>query len=88
MLYCGNAVCDQDCCFPFTIVPEIMQDMLFRIGVDSGKGVIKDQDRRIFHQGAGDGAALFLTAGKRNATFADDRIIVVRKICNIIVNAG
>ena len=24
MLYRGNSVCDQDCCFSFTIVPEIM----------------------------------------------------------------
>ena len=63
--------------------------MFFCIGVDSGKGVIKDQNRCIFLSGRGAmGAALFLTAGKRNATFADDRIIVVRKICNIIVNAG
>ena len=53
------------------------EDALFGLRVHGGKGIVEDQDARIADDGAGDGAALFLSAGESDAAFADDGFVFV-----------
>ena len=53
------------------------EDALFGLRVDGGKGIVEDEDARIANDRAGDGAALFLSAGERDAAFADDGVVFV-----------
>jgi len=43
-----------------------------RFGIKAGGGFVEYQDARIGQDGAGDGNALLLSAGKLHAAFADD----------------
>ena len=47
------------------------KDVLFGIGVDAGEGIVEDEDAGIAEDGAGQGGALFLSAGEGEAAFAD-----------------
>ena len=41
-------------------------------------GLVEDENGRVFQNGAGDGEALALAAGKRNALFTDDGVEALR----------
>ena len=46
-------------------------------GVDARGGVIQQQDARVFQQSAGDGDALLLPAGERDAALPDFGIVTL-----------
>ena len=46
----------------------------FGFGVQRAGSLVEDQDGRIFQNGAGNGQALALAAGKHDALFADDGV--------------
>ena len=50
---------------------QLAQDLLLGVGVDAGKSVIQDQDPGITDDRAGNGRALFLSAGESDAALAD-----------------
>ena len=50
----------------------------FGFGVERAGGFVENENRRILQNGAGDGEALALAAGKRNAFFADDGVETFR----------
>ena len=50
-------------------------DLVFGGAVDGAGRVVQDQDARIGEQRAGDGDALALTAGERDAALADHRLV-------------
>src|SRR5262245_49106204 len=54
---------------------ERFEHQLFGRRVEPRGGLIEDQDRRVADDGAGDGDALALAAGKRHAALADHRIV-------------
>src|SRR5579885_328730 len=49
--------------------------LILRCAVDGAGGVVENQDARVGEQGAGDGDALALAAGERDAALADHRLI-------------
>ena len=48
-------------------------------GVECRGGFVKNQDGRVFEQGAGDGNPLLLTAGEFEAAFADPGFVFLRQ---------
>ncbi len=57
----------------------------FGFGVKRGSRLIEQDDRRVLDQGARDGDALPLAAGKLQAMLADRRIVTRRKTQNEVV---
>src|SRR5438105_15741236 len=53
-------------------------NLLLRFRIQSRSRFIEQENRRIFQERAGDGQALLLSAGKKTAFVADDRLIAVR----------
>ena len=51
------------------------QDALLGVGIHAGKGIVENQDARIAKDGAGQGGALLLAAGKRDAALADHGVV-------------
>ena len=49
---------------------------------------VKQNNGRIFQQGAGDGNTLALTTGKRTAIFTEDRLIPVRHLPDKFITIG
>ena len=61
------------------------QDLLFRVGIDRGERVVKDQDLGIDHQRTGDCRPLLLPAGQRNAALPYRRLEPIRKVGDVLV---
>ena len=51
----------------------------FRLGIETGGGLVQNENARIGQNRPGDGNSLFLTAGKLHAALADDGLVLVRK---------
>jgi hypothetical protein len=60
----------------------------FGFGVERAGGFVQDQNRRVLQNGAGDGEALALAAGKRDAFFADDGVEALGFLHDEIVGVG
>ena len=60
----------------------------FGFGVERAGGFIQNQNRRVLQNGAGDGEALALAAGKGNAFFADDGVETLRLLRDEVVGIG
>src|SRR5579859_6505008 len=84
----GKPVSDHDAGLAFHQTIERLEDQLFRAGVQSGTGLIQNQDRTIADDGAGDGDALALTAGERDASFADDGVVALRHLLDKLMRIG
>src|SRR6185437_6666640 len=59
-----------------------------RLAVQGGGGFIQNQDGSILEQGAGDGDALALAAGKAHAALPDHCLITLRQSLNKVVGQG
>ena len=57
-------------------------------GVQPGRGLVENQDRRVADDGAGDGDALALAAGQRDATLAHHRVVAVGHRVDELVRVG
>ena len=57
-------------------------------GVKGRGGLIENQNRRIFEDGAGNGQALALAAGKAEALFADHCVVTLRHAEGEVVQPG
>ena len=66
---------------------EPRKNLLFRVRIDRRQRVIEDQNWRIDDERARDGRPLFLAARERNASFADHRVVALRKIGDVFVEA-
>ena len=60
-------------------VAQVIEDLVFGLRVDAGESVVEDQNARVADQGAGNGGALFLSAGKRDAALADHGVVASGK---------
>jgi hypothetical protein len=63
-------------------------DIPLRAGVQCAGGFIQDQQTRVLEDGAGDGDALFFTAGEFEAAFADAGVVAVGQAEDEIVDLG
>ena len=67
---------------------EAQQDLFFGVGVDGRQRIVQDQDARIDGDGAGERRALLLATRKRDAALADERVVAVGKVGDILVEPG
>src|ERR1043165_1132453 len=67
----GDPVRDEDGGTSAHLLAQVIEDLLFCVGVNAGKGIVKHHDARIANQSAGNSGTLLLAAGQRNATLAD-----------------
>src|ERR1700678_3594635 len=63
-------------------------DQALGFGIKGGGGLVKNEDRVIADDGAGDSDALTLAAGKVVATLADDGVVTVRHMGDKFVHIG
>ena len=56
-------------------VVEGLLNHVFGFGIKGAGGLVQNEQRRILEQGAGNGQALFLAAGKTHAALSDGRFV-------------
>ena len=88
MLNRGNPVGDDQVGFSASKCFQVLKNLFFGIGVNRGEGIVQDQDRCVADQRAGNGGALFLTAGYGNAALADAGLVALRKHHDIVMQTG
>ena len=59
-----------------------------RFGVERGRRLVEDQDRRVLENRTGDVDALDLAAGEHSARHADDRVVALRQPHDVVVDLG
>ena len=69
-------------------VVECLEDQLLRAGVQSRRGLVEDQDRRVAQDGAGDGYPLALAPGQARSTFAHHGVEAVWEPAAELVDQG
>ena len=84
----GEAVGDDEGGAAAHQVAQTFLNERFGFGVEAGSGFVENQDARIGEDGAGDGDALALAAGKFYAAFADDGVVTFFKVFGEFVDAG
>src|SRR5712692_6378586 len=70
---------------------EVAQPLLnerLGFGIEAGSGFVENEDARIGENGAGDGDALFLSAGKSYAAFPHDGVVFFLEGFGEFVDAG
>ena len=67
---------------------ERVLDFALGVAVERGGRLVEQQDRRRLQDGAGDGDALLLAAGKLQAALADLGLVAVRRHADEIVDLG
>src|SRR5580698_3830334 len=66
----GDAVGDEDGGASAHDFAEMVEDFVFSVRIYAGKRIVEDQNARAAEKSAGDGGALLLASGERDATFA------------------
>src|SRR5262249_44326976 len=64
------------------------EDFFFGLRVHAGERVVQNQDARVANNGTGNGGALLLSAGKRDAALADRGFVAAGEILDVTVEAG
>ena len=86
--HCAKALGDDKGRTSFHQVAERQLNFMFRGGVNTGRGIVQDQNARIFEQRARNRDALFLATGKGDAAFAHIGFITSRHGHNEIMGLG
>src|SRR3954464_12737718 len=76
---CRKPMSDNDSGAPAKQVLDAVLDMPLRHRVEARCRFVQKKDRRVLKQCAGDRDALPLSAGKTDATLADERVVPFRK---------
>src|SRR5450631_4475530 len=84
----GDAVRNEDGGAAAHDVAQVIEDLVFGVGVDAGERVVEDQNLGIANQGAGNRRALLLSAGERDAAFSHHRIVAFGKTLDVDCNVG
>src|ERR1039457_3029963 len=84
----GDPVGDEDGGPPTHDLAEVVEDFVFRLGIDTGEGVVQDQDTRAAEQGAGNGGALLLASGEGDAALAYGGVVAFGKRFDVLGNVG
>ena len=84
----GNAVGDEDGGASAHDFAQVVEDFVFGVGVDAGEGVVENQNARAAQQGAGDGRALLLASGERDAALADRGVVAFGEAFDVVGDVG
>jgi hypothetical protein len=87
MPQCRDAVADDECRRLCLKACDVVEDMLLGVSVHGRQGVVQHKDARLLENGAGDGDALLLATGQRDAALSDHRTELVLKLHDILVDA-
>jgi len=71
----AESVGDDECCSALHELCEASLDESFAFGVEVAGGFVEDEDGGVGEDGAGDGDALFLSAGEADAALADEGVV-------------
>src|ERR1700686_4524850 len=71
----GDAVRDENGRAAAHDVAQMIENLVFGVSVDAGERVVEDENLGIADESAGNGGALLLPAGKRDATFSDHGVV-------------
>ncbi len=82
-----QAMRDDDRCGPAAPFAKRFKYFCFRPGVHGAERVVENEDSRIFEQRPGEGNALALPPGQRDATLADHGVVAVLELEHRVVNA-
>src|SRR6185437_6241796 len=86
--YGGDPVGDEDGGAALHDLAQVVQDLVFRLGVHAGEGIVQDEDAGVADDGPGDGGALLLATGQSNATLSHRGGVLLGKILDIGGDAG
>src|SRR5512143_668801 len=75
----GDAVRDKNSRPSFHDFAQVIKDFIFGMRVHTGESVIENQYARVAQNGTGNGGALLLSAGQRDAALSDHGPIRVGK---------
>ena len=87
-LHRGNAMGDEEGGLPCPAGLQVVQNDLLRPGIHRRDGVVQNEDGRILQQGARNGDALLLPAGNGDATFAEDGLVAVLEVHDVVPHIG
>ena len=73
---------------PRPVLSEVREDLLLRLGVDGGDGIVQDEDLGVLHEGARDGDALLLPARDGDAALAEHGHVFILEIDDVVVHGG
>src|ERR1700687_2783864 len=86
----GDAVRDENGRAAAHDVAQMIENLVFGVSVDAGERVVEDENLGIADESAGNGGALLLSAGERDAAFSDHGVVafgegfdVRRDVCRI-----
>src|SRR6266496_3127334 len=79
---------DEDCRSALHHFAQVIKNLVFRMSIHARERVVEDQNPWIANQGAGYGCTLLLAAGKRDATLADQRFVLLRETLDVGGNVG
>ena len=84
----GDAVRNENDCRIAGSLLQPMADFRIGLGIHGRKRIIKNHDRRLSHEHLCDCRPLLLAARKRDAAFADRRIVAVGQRHDVVVDVG
>jgi hypothetical protein len=64
------------------------KNLFFRLDIDGGEGIVKNENGRVHQHSPGNGYPLPLSSGKGNPLFPDHCIETLRELQNFIVDLG
>ena len=82
----GDSMRDENGRFALSRFFQTGEDIFLRFGIDGGNRVVQNENGRVFHECAGDGYPLLLTARNGHASFAEDRAVALVEADDVIVN--
>ena len=88
VLHGGGAVRNQNGGATVHDAAQASEDTLFGLRIDAGERVVEDEDARVANDGAGDGGALLLSAGERDAALADNGFVFMGEALDVGIEAG
>src|ERR1700728_289852 len=84
----GDSVRNEDGGAPLHHVAQVVENLVFGVGVDAGESVVEDQNLGIADEGTGNCGALLLTAGEGDAAFAHHRVVAFGEALDIGGDVG
>ncbi len=86
--HCLQAMCHDEGGPPPPQFVERLLHLAFRFRIERGGRLVEQKDRRVLQEGAGDGDALLLAAGKLGAELADISVVAEAKAADEGVRMG
>ena len=84
----AEALGDEHCGHPLKARLEVAENGHLGFSIYCAQRIVKEQDRRVLHQGPRNAHALLLSARKGHAALAHNRVEPLRKPANVISHVG